>query len=208
MFFRAWAKYRFPIAYERGNDDFTSYLFDIAGLGTSGLRGRLKLEDESLLPYTGLIAQKPHSANAIENTISDYFRVPAKLEQFFGQWLALNKSDVTKLGVENSGLGVNAIVGSRIWDQQSKFRVRLGALTFNQFVAFLPNGSAYEKLRSIVKFMVGFENDFDVRLKLKAKEAPATILTTRALRKPMLGWTAFLKTRPFENDNEQVVLAI
>src|ERR1044071_3374961 len=55
MFFRAWAKYRFPIAYERGNDDFTAYLFDLAGLGTKGLRGRLKLDDESLLPYTGLI---------------------------------------------------------------------------------------------------------------------------------------------------------
>jgi type VI secretion system protein ImpH len=208
MFFRAWAKYRFPIAYERGNDDFTSYLYDIAGIGTNGLRGRLKLDDESLLPYAGLIAQKPHSANAVENVISDYFGVPAKLEQFFGQWLALGRADLTKLGVDNSGLGINAIAGARVWDQQSKFRIRLGPLTFNQFQAFLPNGSAYEKLRSIVKFMIGFEFDFDVRLKLKAKEAPPTILTTRAMRKPMLGWTAFLKTKPFTADNEQVVLAL
>ena len=208
LFFRAWAKYRFPIAYERGNDDFTSYVFDLAGLGTNGLRGRLSLNDQSLLPYTGLIAQKPHSANAVENIISDYFGVPAKLEQFFGQWLPLTQSDVTKLGAKNSGLGVNAIAGSKVWDQQSKFRIRLGALTFNQFLAFLPNGSAYEKLRSIAKFMVGFEYDFDVRLRLKAKEAPATILTTRAIRRPMLGWTAFLKTKPFTADNEQVVLAL
>ena len=55
MFFRAWAKYRFPVAYERGNDEFTSYLFDIAGLGTRGLRGRMGFDDESLLPYTALI---------------------------------------------------------------------------------------------------------------------------------------------------------
>ena len=73
MFFRAWAKYRFPVAYERGNDDFTAYLFDIAGLGTNGLRGRMSLEDESLLPYVGPIAQKPHSSNALENILSDYF---------------------------------------------------------------------------------------------------------------------------------------
>ena len=208
MFFRAWAKYRFPIAYERGNDDFTSYLFDIAGLGTNGLRGRMGLEDESLVPYTGLIAQKPHSANAVENLVSDYFGAPARMEQFFGQWLPLNKQDLTKVGVVNSILGTSAIIGSRIWDQQSKFRIKLGPLTFNQFSAFLPSGSAHAKLRSIVKFMVGFEFDFDLRLRLKASEVPGTILTTRALRRPMLGWTAFLKSKPFKKDDEQLVLSM
>jgi type VI secretion system protein ImpH len=208
MFFRAWEKYRFPIAYERGNDDFTSYLFDIAGLGTTGLRGRMNLDDESLLPYTALIAQKPHSQNAVANVISDYFSVPAKIEQFFGQWLALNKQDLTKVGVENSRLGVSAIAGSRIWHQQTKFRIKLGPLKFNLFQAFLPTGSAYQKLRSIVKFMVSLEFDFDVQLKLKAAEVPGTILTTRAVRKPMLGWTSFLKSQPFKSDDEQLVLAL
>jgi len=208
MFFRAWAKYRFPIAYERGNDDFTAYLFDLAGLGTRGLRGRMNLDDESLLPYTGLIAQKPHSSNAVQNVVGDYFGVPANIEQFFGQWIALNQQDLTKIGVKNSSLGVSAIVGAHIWDQQSKFRIKLGPLNFMQFQGFLPNGSAYQKLRSIIKFMVGFEFDFDMRLRLKAKEVPGTILTTRALRKPMLGWTSFLKSKPFKADDEQLVLAI
>jgi type VI secretion system protein ImpH len=208
MFFRAWAKYRFPVAYERGNDEFTSYLFDIAGLGTRGLRGRMGFDDESLLPYTALIAQKPHSTNAVENLVSDYFSVPAKMEQFYGQWLALNKQDLTKVGMENSYLGVSAIAGARIWHQQTKFRIKLGPLAFKHFQAFLPTGSAYEKLRSIVKFLVGLEFDYDVQLKLKAAEVPGTILTTRAVRKPMLGWTSFLKTRPFKVDDEQLVLAL
>ncbi|HQU82185.1 MAG TPA: type VI secretion system baseplate subunit TssG, partial [Pyrinomonadaceae bacterium] len=66
LFYRAWEKYRFPVAYERGNDDFTKFLFDFVGLGTNKLRGRMDLEDESLLPYSGLIAQKPHNVNALE----------------------------------------------------------------------------------------------------------------------------------------------
>jgi predicted component of type VI protein secretion system len=45
-----------------------------------------------------------------------------------------------------------------------------------------------------------------VQLKLKAKEVPGTILTTRAKRRPMLGWTSFLKSKPFTEDDEQVVL--
>ncbi len=206
MFYRAWAKYRFPVAYERGDDEFTSYIFDFIGLGTKGLRGRLALEDESLLPYAGLIAQKPHTANALENILSDYFQTTAKIEQFHGQWLSLSDEDVTKLGKENSRLGQSAIVGSRVWDQQSKLRVRIGPLTFKRVQAFLPSGTANAEMRGIVKFMLGLEFDFDVQLVLSAKEVPATILTTRAVRKPMLGWTTFLKTEPFNNDDGQLVL--
>jgi type VI secretion protein, VC_A0111 family len=206
LFFRAWEKYRFPIQYERGNDLFTESLFDIAGLGTKGLRGRLNLEDESLLPYGGLIAQKPHSASAVKNMISDYFGVPAEIKQFSGQWLDLDKESITRLGTANSALGVSTVVGTRVWDDQSKFRVKLGPLSFREFQAFLPNGTAYKPVKSIIRFMVGQELDFDIQLKLKAKEVPSTILTTRAKRRPMLGWTSFLKTKPFKQDDEQVVL--
>lgn len=206
MFFRAWGKYRFPIAYERGQDDFTAYLFDFVGLGTDGLRGRMDLEDESLLPYSGLIAQKPHSATALGNILGDYFGVKAKIIQFFGQWLDLDKASITKLGQANSALGRTAIIGTRIWEQQSKFRVVFGALTFRQFQGFLPNGTAHKPMKSIIRFMNGTEFDFDVRLILKAKEVPGTILTTRAKRRPMLGWTSFLKTKPFTQDDDQVIL--
>ena len=208
MFFRAWEKYRFPVAYERGNDRFTEYLFDFAGLGTDGLRGRMHIEDETLLPYVGLISQKPHSASSLAQIVADYFSINAKIRQFFGQWIDLDKESITNLAKANSSLGVDAIIGTRIWDQQSKFRIVLGALSFKEFRAFLPNGTAHKPLKSIIKFMVGLEFDFDVQLVLKAKEVPSTILTTRAKRRPMLGWTSWLKSEPFEKDADQVVLQI
>jgi type VI secretion system protein ImpH len=208
LFFRSWEKYRFPVSYERGNDQFTAFLFDIAGLGTNGLRGRMDLPDESLLPYAGLIAQKPHSATALANILTDYFGIKAKILQFFGQWLNLDSAGVTRLGQLNSGLGTSAIIGNRVWDQQSKFRIVLGPLDFKHFQDFLPCGQAFAPLRSIVHFLYGTEFDFDVQLVLKAKQVPGTVLTTRAKRRPMLGWTSFLKSRPFREDDEQVVLNV
>jgi type VI secretion system protein ImpH len=208
MFFRAWAKYRFPVAYERGEDEFTSYLFDLAGLGTRGMRGRMGLEDESLLPYVGLITQRPHSGVAVAGVLADYYGVPARVVQFFGQWLPLTKGDITYLGRKNSTLAKTALIGSRVWDQQSKYRVRLGPLVFTRFQAFLPSGTAHKSLRSILKFMTGLEYDFDVQLCLKAKQVPSLVLTTRAVRRPMLGWTTWLKTKPFKQDDEQVVLSM
>jgi type VI secretion system protein ImpH len=208
LFYRAWEKYRFPIAYERGNDAFTEYLFDFVGLGTDGLQGRMSLDDETLLPYSGLIMQKPHSATSLAQIISDYFKINAKVRQFYGQWIDLDKESITKLSQANSSLGIDAIIGTRIWDQQSKFRLVLGALTYQQFRSFLPNGTAHKPFRSIVRFMVGLEFDFDVQLILQAKQVPSTILTTRAKRRPMLGWTSWLKSKPFSNDDDQVVLKI
>jgi type VI secretion system protein ImpH len=206
MFFRAWAKYRFPVGYERGDDSFTGFLFDFVGLGTRGLRGRSAIDDESLLAYVGLIAQRPHSNSALENILSDYFGVSVKVQQFFGQWLLLGENDVTRIGQQNTSLGVNAIAGRRVWDQQSKIRVLFGPLTFTQFLGFLPNGSAHAAANSIVRFFTGIEFDFDFRLKLIGREVPGCVLTTRAARRPMLGWTSFLKTRPISGVDDQVVL--
>lgn len=207
MFYRAWAKYRFPVGYESGDDPFTGFLFDFAGLGTNGIRGRSHIEDEALLPYVGLIAQKPHTASAVANIIADFFGVKAKVVQFFGQWLPLGPNDVTRVGTQNATLGVNSIIGSNVWDQQSKFRVRLGPLTFNQFQGFLPNGSARKPFLSIIRLIAGIEFDHDLQLRLLGRQVPSTILTTHAARKPMLGWTTFLKTQPVRGVDEQLVLS-
>jgi type VI secretion system protein ImpH len=206
LFFRAWEKYRFPVQYERGNDDFTQHLFDIVGLGTKGLRGRMDLPDESLLAYSGLIGQRPHSVTALENLLSDYFGVRVKVLQFFGQWLRLDASGTTALGERNSVLGRTALLGDRIWDTQSKFRVVLGPMKLERFQGFLPDGDASPPLRSLIRFFAGPEFDFDLRLILEAKEVPGTVLTTRARRKPKLGWTSFLKTRPLGRDDDQLIL--
>ena len=54
-------------------DPFTHSLFDLIGMGTDGLRGRMRVQDESLLLYAGLIAQRPHSASALRGILRDYF---------------------------------------------------------------------------------------------------------------------------------------
>jgi type VI secretion system protein ImpH len=209
FFYRAWEKYRFPVAYERrpNDDQFTSFLFSIIGLSTRGLLHRMNLRDEGLLCYGGLIAQRPHSAAAFEAIVGDYFGVKASMIQFAGQWLPLDADSVSKLGAANNVLGVSAVAGARVWDAQSKFRMKIGPVGYKQFASFLPTGSAFKPMMEIIKLLAGPEFDFDVQLVLKAEEVPGTVLTTRARRRPMLRWNTWLRSRPFERDDEQVVLA-
>jgi type VI secretion system protein ImpH len=209
LFYRAWEKYRFAVAYERGEEDnFTSFLFALIGLGTRGLRGRMSFSDQALLFYGGLVAQRPHSSSAMEAILRDYLGVPARVDQFVGQWLDLDEESLTRLGAANSQLGVSAVAGARVWDKQSKFTLRFGPLTYEEFAGMLPVGSAFKPAADLARLLAGMELDFDVRLVMKAEEVPPAILTTRARRRPMLGWTSWLKTQPFVEDDSQVVLTI
>jgi type VI secretion system protein ImpH len=208
LFYRVWEKYRFPIAYERGKlDDFTQSLFSIVGIGMEKLRNQLSLNDQVLIYYGGLIAQRPHSATAITSIVGDYFGVPAEVRQFTGQWLKLGEN-VTRLGRSNSALGVATIAGARVWDAQSKFRIRLGPLSLEEFRLFLPVGSAFRPATELSRLLVGLEFDFDMQLVLKAAMVPVCVLETGSDAQPRLGWTSWLKTRPVSTDDDQVVLSV
>ena len=217
LFYRAWEKYRFPIAYEQAmakqegydHDRFSLHLFDLIGLGTEGLRERLEVEDEGLLFYAGLLTQRPHSASALAGLLQDYFEIPVQVTQFVGQWLTLSKANCSRLGLRegNNALGVSAVAGSRVWDQQGKFRVQLGPLTYNEFCRFLSSGDAFERLVRLIRFYAGQQWDFDVQLILKAAEVPFCRLGETGEQAPRLGWSTWLKSKEFCRDAEDVILA-
>jgi|ERR1041384_554653 type VI secretion system protein ImpH len=206
LFYRVWKKYRFAIAYEGGEiDEFSSALFSVVGVGTHGLRHRLSLHDQILIYYGGLIAQRPHSASAITAILGDYFNVHVTANQFSGQWLKLGEN-VTRLGQSNSQLGMTTIAGARVWDVQSKFRVRIGPLSLKEFQSFIPVGSAFRPATELLRLLVGLEFDFDLQLVLEAQAVPPCVLQTGS-DAPRLGWTSWLKTRDVAEDDEQVVLS-
>jgi type VI secretion system protein ImpH len=209
LFYRAWERYRLTIGFERGGrDQFAEYLFSLIGLGTHGQREQLGFPPQGLFLYEGLLAQKPHSATAIESMLGDYFGVGSRLVPFTGQWLKLDDESICRLGRANSELGVGTIAGERIWDVQSKFRMRLGPMPLAKFEQFLPSGAYHSTLMELLKLIAGPELDLDVQLVLNRDDVPGTVLSSRKEGTgPLLGWTSFLKTRPFSHDDEQVVFA-
>ena len=213
FFYRAWEKYHFTVAFERAvsrreqGDRFSQYLFDLIGMGTQGLRGRLEVEDETLLFYDGLLAQHPRSASALTSLLADYFTVPVDVIQFVGQWLPLSESNRSRLGPRpaNNTLGLNAVAGGRVWDQQAEFVVRVGPLTHSEFSQFLPLSQAFQQLVGLVRFYAGQEFDFDVQLILRAAEVPGCRLGATGEFAPRLGWSTWLKTGEFAHDAADAV---
>jgi type VI secretion system protein ImpH len=210
LFYQAWEKYRFAIAYERGERDrFSHHLMDLIGIGTKRLENRLAVRDDALLFYAGLLSMHTRSAAALERILADYFEIPVEVEQFVGAWQGLRESDLCRfdrgLGVSEQ-LGGGAIVGDEIWNQQAGVRVKLGPLGLTQYLDFLPSGTAYDSVRSLAKFVSRGEIDFEIQLILKKEEVPACELGLEDSVAPRLGWTSWAKTRPLGQDASDTIL--
>jgi type VI secretion system protein ImpH len=180
-----------------------THLFSLFGLGLATLRGRMAVPDRALLYYSGILAHHRRSASGLLRTLSDYFRVGAEVVQLQGRWRRLEPEHWTVLGASgrNCSLGQDTVIGTRFWEQQGKFEVRLGPLSLKTFMDFLPSGQAYYPLCALTRFYVGKELDFAFRLTLAASEVPDCLLG-----RAKLGWTSWVKSKPFSLDDSQVCL--
>lgn len=204
FFYRAWEKYQFQFRYERNlfaaefeDDLFTRCLFSLVGLEIPGLRHRFPFDDQALIFYGGLVAQRCRNAIGLEQVLKSYFNVPTTIIQFVGQWLDLTPELQTSLPSAanplggNLQLGESAVIGNRAWDVQSRFRVQIGPLSSEEFDRLLP-GDALESIAELIRFYVGSEKDFDIQLVLQSQDIPALQLSPDSGHKPLIGWNTWL----------------
>ncbi len=107
-------------------------------------------------------------------------------------------------------LGLGAVVGDEMWDQQARVRLRLGPLTREQYQyeRFLPKGSGYELLRTLARFFCHDQFDFDIQLVLAREEVPGCVLGSDAEEPTPLGWRTWLRTKPFAHDADDTILTL
>jgi type VI secretion system protein ImpH len=188
----------------RSQNRMSGYLLAFSGLGLQELRNRLPVSDEELLPYAGLLWQRPRSMIGLERILTHAFAIKIGSIPMIGVWRRLEREDWTRLGTrrgygkvftrsagQNNSLGRTTVLGTRAWDAQGRFDIVLSPLTFQQFQDFLPGGPLYKKLAALVRFYAGELLDCGIRLRLPASEIPMT-----RLGKSRLGWTTWLRTKP------------
>lgn len=212
LFYRAWEKHHFTVGYESSErDPLSPHLMDLLGLGTPGLTCRQAVADEALLFRCGLLGTHARSAAGLRALLMDYFDVPVEIEQFIGSWHSIDKDTqccFSDTGADSEKLGVGTVVGDEIWDQQSGIRIRLGPLTLEQYLQFLPDGAAHQPLRALVRFFAGNEFDFEVQLVLKREETPPCELGGDSPTAPRLGWMTWARTAPLSRDPDDTILQI
>jgi type VI secretion system protein ImpH len=212
LFYRAWEKVRFPVVYERGEEDpVTRHVADLVGIGLRTASQGPNLQRDTLLFYTGLLLPQQRSALALEQLLEDFFDVPVEIEQFVGGWYVPARENQCVVSDDERAagrLGLGALVGDAIWDRQVKVRVRIGPLAREPYQEFLPGGSAYQELRELTRFYGGEAFEFELQLVLSREQVPGCVLGTDDGEALPLGWNTWIRTAPFGRDPDDTLLTL
>lgn len=205
LFYRAWANNEPTVSYDRPEEDrFGEYVGSLAGFGMTSLHKRDAVDDQTKFYYCGRLSGQTRSAGGLQAILTDYFNVPASVEEFVGEWLALPQQHVCRLGMDsaNGQLGKSLIAGSKVWSCQHKIRIHLGPLNAKAYQRFLPAGDRIGRLVPLVRNYIGDELAWDVQLILKREQVPSTRLdgTFR------LGWTTWLGERSTDSNAHDLIL--
>ncbi len=200
-----------------------------------------QVPDLAMLHYAGLLACRPRTAEGLSAMLCDYFQAPVEVRQFHGEWLLLEPADQSRLGSDartnvnsdgdsateapgfsrpdssaalcNCSLGVDTVVGERIWDVEGKIRICIGPLDYAQFIEFLPyrapvaQSKAFFLLSHLTRLYLGPTLNFDVQLLLLPEAVPDLIVGDDVGPGSRLGWNTWLRSEPTMHTVEDAIFS-
>jgi type VI secretion system protein ImpH len=207
LFYRAWASAQPVVSFDRPKEDhFARYIGSFIGIGEASLTQRDAVADSAKRYYAGSLSSHRRSAAGLMAILRDYLQLPVTLKQFIGHWMALPEDGRCYLhsGSGAPVLGMNTVMGSKVWNCQHRFRIVIGPLDDAQFQQLLPGGGTATRLLAWVRQYVGLTMDWDLNLILKKDQVPPCILGKNI----QLGWTSWLRSRTPQQDDSQLIFSL
>jgi len=183
LFYRAWAQAQPVVHLDRPADArYGAWLGAAAGLPAAD-GAHAAVSPAALAFHAGHLSARARHPEALRKVLAQHFGVAVSVQAHVGHWLTIDAADRSALGhaanrVERtqrapSTLGRQANAGSKVWDRQSNFRLRLGPLTLAAYESFLPGGNAWRALLDWVRLLAGPSLRWDLQLALRPDERPA-----------------------------------
>ena len=213
LFFKAWAQSRPVVHRDRPwDDDFSRWLSALYGQSPKAFGQRDTVHDDAKRVHAAALARGPRNAEGLIKILKSYFGIDVRIEPSVGHWLTLQEEDRSRLlpstaPGRNTALGQRAVLGKRVWDRQSNFRLRLGPLSYEQYRRFLPGQPARKELRDWLRQYLGLGMSCETRLVLKGSEVPALQLKPRK-QGGQLGLNAWLGSKAPHPDRADMHLRL
>jgi type VI secretion system protein ImpH len=196
--YRAWEERHLHIGYERKlpQSSITGYLLALLGVAAPSVRERLEVPDPVLLGSSGLLSSIPRSVSGLKQLLRNRMGIQVEVADFQGRWCHLRPAEQTRLGPrsDQNRLGSAGILGRRVWYPQASFRIKVGPLSFREFLSFRPGSRRFAELIDLVEFFTrGTYEEFEVELLLLADQVPSCrFISNRFDTAPRLGWMGWL----------------
>jgi type VI secretion system protein ImpH len=158
LLYRAFIKYQVAAeATEQGVDAWARRLLALAGI--DALTQTEVLEPTTLLTLLPALVCAHRSPDALERALglvlaTDLPGVGIHVEPFVGQWAPLDARDLCRLGTVNNRLGADLVLGARMFDRSSKFRIEVGPVDTAGFRRLGAGSPLRAKLDAVVALFV------------------------------------------------------
>ncbi|HYN78266.1 MAG TPA: type VI secretion system baseplate subunit TssG [Lamprocystis sp. (in: g-proteobacteria)] len=205
LLYRAWAQAQPAVSFDRPDQDrFGAYLASLSGTAMPAFQARDAMPDLAKRHYAGHLSCQTRHPEGLESILRHLMDLPVRIQEFVGRWLELPADCRLRIGEspQTGALGIATTLGGRVWDHQSKFRVRIGPLRLGDYLSLLPGNPALTRVKSVVRNYAGDALEWDLNPVLAAAEVPRLRLGT-GLR---LGWTTWLASGPLGRDGDDLKL--
>jgi type VI secretion system protein ImpH len=197
LFYRAWQKYRFVrMAGAAGFSDTIQLLAGITPDNPGADHAR------RMSAYAGILAGGNRSAQGLGILIANLFDgIPVTVMQCMPRWVPV--ADRRPLG-RDTALGLNMMLGDRVFDVNGAFRVVIGPLPRSGFEKFLPGAPGSTLLRQFIGSYCVDPLAFDIEVQLQSQELEPVIL---GIGSAALGKTSALGRSAGRSGIESVIFA-
>jgi|GEM_PF-20955 len=195
-----WRKYRYYLRYETGGSDpLSKRVLALCGFPIEDRDRIADIARSALLPHVALLSLYSSSAEVVASTLSNFFRAPFRVEEFISRTVIADEHARLQLGVANTVLGEDAVLGWEIEDDLGKFRICLGHAAFEALTPFLPGGHRHRELVELLTMITREPLEWDIQFEFDAKTVPVA-----RLGESQLGWATWLSA-PDPNAMESTV---
>lgn len=187
LFYRAWADTNPAATRDRPHEDpFAGFVAALSG-AREGARAHSAFPADARLHYAALFIGR-RGASHMQDALSDLLGAPVTIREFVGRWNPIAVEDQSRLGGAFSTLGVDAVLGDRVWSVEDGFRVVARARTHAEHLDLLPSGRRFAVASEAIDAFAPGHLDWDFEIEIDESIAAPTRLdgTTR------LGWTGWL----------------
>ena len=228
LFYRAWAKYRLPVAFGETSgslaDPVSRALAALAGLngagpGSGAGPGGDAPIDPRILGAAGLLARRVRSPDALRRTLATLYGLPVAVIELRPRRIRIAPEERTRLGGGQmrgrapagafARLAADAVLGEATTDVAGRFRVTIGPLDRARFDAFFTPDGLHRHIVASIRQVAGATVDFDLQLILAKDAVPRARLAAGAARldgAARLGQTSWLLHGPATRDRADAVL--
>ncbi|MBQ4892182.1 type VI secretion system baseplate subunit TssG [Shewanella sp. MMG014] len=201
LLYRSWRKYRYYIRFqENAVDNFSSQVFALVGLANEDIRGETPINWCKMLAYAGMLAGRSRSPQTVAGIIAHCFELEnVSIREWEFRYVEIPEQQRCQLGLFNSQLGIDTVLGEKVGDITGKFVLCIKELSLHRFQDFLPSGKEFMPLCKVMEVILREQMAFDFELTLKTNEVP--LLRLGEEKAGQLGWSSFLGQAEIEKQH-------